>query len=180
MPRCPNCNYSLVLLSHRRKYKCAKCGKLFWQKEVEVKEFQEFNKRERKQDKETINGKPQKQVKLTEFERKQKSQESAKRWRENNKEKIILNQDEHYQKNRDRIITQKREYRKGLSGQQRKEQNEKRKARRWQNIEETRLITRINYWRLQQKALALRIFENRLNSLYNLQLQQLLPTILLS
>src|SRR3989344_8260430 len=50
MPRCPNCSYKLVLLSSRPKYKCALCSKLYHKKEIEVKEFQEFNKRRRIED----------------------------------------------------------------------------------------------------------------------------------
>jgi len=49
MPRCPNCFYELVLLEKRRKYKCAKCGKLFPQKEIDDKEFRERNKKRREQ-----------------------------------------------------------------------------------------------------------------------------------
>ena len=47
MPRCLKCNYKLVLLEDRRKYKCAKCGKLFPQKEIDDKEFRELNKGEK-------------------------------------------------------------------------------------------------------------------------------------
>jgi len=43
MAKCLNCNYTLVLLEHRRKYKCAKCGKLFPQSEIDNKEFVEWN-----------------------------------------------------------------------------------------------------------------------------------------
>jgi len=50
MSRCPNCSYELVLLSHRRKYKCALCSKLYPKKEIEATEFQEFNKRRRIED----------------------------------------------------------------------------------------------------------------------------------
>jgi len=53
MPRCPNCSYKLVLLSSRPKYKCALCSKLYPKKEIEVKEFQEFNKRRRIEDMES-------------------------------------------------------------------------------------------------------------------------------
>ena len=47
MPKCPNCDYLLVLLEHRRKYKCAKCGRLFLQQKVDSKEFREWNKKRR-------------------------------------------------------------------------------------------------------------------------------------
>ena len=50
MPRYPNCSYKLVLLSFRSKYKCALCSKLYPKKEIEVKEFQEFNKKRKIED----------------------------------------------------------------------------------------------------------------------------------
>ena len=54
LPRCPNCNYELVLLEKRRKYKCAKCSKLFPQREIKDAEFREWNKKRRKEEKEKI------------------------------------------------------------------------------------------------------------------------------
>jgi transcription initiation factor TFIIIB Brf1 subunit/transcription initiation factor TFIIB len=51
MPKCPNCEYMLVLLEKRMKYKCAKCGRLFRQKEIDIKEFAEWNKNERAKEK---------------------------------------------------------------------------------------------------------------------------------
>src|SRR3989338_175191 len=45
MPSCPNCSYKLVLLSSRPKYKCALCSKLYPEKEIEIREFLELNKR---------------------------------------------------------------------------------------------------------------------------------------
>ena len=45
MPSCPNCSYKLVLLSSRPKYKCALCSKLYPEKEIEIREFHELNKR---------------------------------------------------------------------------------------------------------------------------------------
>ena len=50
MTKCPNCNYTLVLLEYRQKYKCAKCGRLFFQKEIDAKEFREQNEKEREKD----------------------------------------------------------------------------------------------------------------------------------
>ncbi|MBM3247377.1 hypothetical protein FJZ17_02455 [Candidatus Pacearchaeota archaeon] len=50
MPKCPKCNYTLVLLEKRMKYKCAKCGRLFRQKEIDTKEFAEWNKKERRKE----------------------------------------------------------------------------------------------------------------------------------
>lgn len=50
MPRCPNCSYILTLLEKRNKYKCAKCGKLFSKKEIDIKEFREWDKQQKKKD----------------------------------------------------------------------------------------------------------------------------------
>ena len=50
MPRCPNCGYILVLLEKRRRYKCAKCGRVYLKKEIENKKFREWNKKQRRND----------------------------------------------------------------------------------------------------------------------------------
>lgn len=47
MAVCPKCSYALVLLEHRNKYKCALCSRLFSQKEIDDREFKEWNKRQR-------------------------------------------------------------------------------------------------------------------------------------
>ena len=47
MPRCPKCSYKLVLLSNRPKYKCALCSKLYPEKEIELRDFLEWNKQQR-------------------------------------------------------------------------------------------------------------------------------------
>src|SRR3989344_5134948 len=54
MQRCPNCSYQLVLLSHRPKYKCAFCSNLYSQKEIDFKDFQEWNINQRQIDKQNI------------------------------------------------------------------------------------------------------------------------------
>jgi len=48
--RCPNCSYLLVLLEKRRRYKCAKCGKVYLRKEIEHKDFRERNISQRRLD----------------------------------------------------------------------------------------------------------------------------------
>ncbi len=154
-PTCPKCYYPLVFLESRLRFKCPKCGKLFLKKEIETKEFVEWNKKQRKADKETINGKPQKQTKLTEFQKKQRASAYFKKWYEKNKDK----RDEYYMNNRDNIIQQKREYRKALSEQQKKQQNKKRNVLRMKNLESTRVNLRIDYWKRRQKQLALQKLE---------------------
>ncbi len=174
MSKCPNpdCSYELVLLEKRQRYKCARCGKLFSQKKIELKEFIENNKKER------------------ERSRKQHKKETHQNFRakgiipklieELNNPQPPKTKEQYYEENKDKIIQQKREYRKNLSGQQKKEQNEKRKARRYANIEATRLITRINYWRQQQKSLTLQYYENKLYTPYSVGLHDSLPTFQLS
>ena len=176
MPTCPKCFYQLVLLEHRSKYKCAKCGKLFSQIEIDRKEFVERNKRERKKDREAFYEKPQKQKKLSEYEKKQRMKLTFKKWYYKNLEKVR----DYYQKNRERIIQQKKEYRKRLSGQRKKLDNKKRKARRYVNIDYTRANSRIEYWRRKQKELALKKLEFAMERAFTIQIQKFLPTYALS
>ncbi|MEK6820238.1 MAG: hypothetical protein AABX71_00830, partial [Nanoarchaeota archaeon] len=49
--RCPNCSYMLVLLERRRKFKCAKCSRLYYRKEIEDQDFREWNLKQRTEDK---------------------------------------------------------------------------------------------------------------------------------
>ena len=93
MARCIKCSYLLVLLPKRNKYKCSKCGSLFPQREIDNKEFREWDKRQRLLDLEKIKQekkpriKRKPRIKLSEEERKRRARESAKRWRKNNREK---------------------------------------------------------------------------------------------
>ena len=107
MPRCPHCNYALVLLEQRRKYKCPKCSRLHSQKEIDDKEFVEFNKRERQKDKEALTKKKGKQKPLTDFEKKQKMREYYLRWRNKNPDSYIR----HYNRNKENILARQKEYR---------------------------------------------------------------------
>jgi len=54
MTRCPNCSYLLVFLERKRKYKCARCSRLYSQseiKKVETKQFKEKHILQRIEDK---------------------------------------------------------------------------------------------------------------------------------
>ncbi|MBI2106561.1 hypothetical protein HYT57_01120 [Candidatus Woesearchaeota archaeon] len=87
MARCIKCNYLLVLLPKRNKYKCPRCSSLFPEKEIDNKEFRIYNQRQRDIDREEL-----------EFEIKQYKEEKLKRrlerqkklqkklWRQNNNE----------------------------------------------------------------------------------------------
>ena len=159
MPTCPNCFYQLVLLKHRGKYKCARCSKLFFQKEINTREFVEMNKIQRKADKKALNNKSKK---LTESERKQNQLASNKKWREANSEKVeehkLKNKQacqKYYENNKKKFLTKNQEYR-AKNGQEIKQQ---RKNRRLKNIEGTRVLNRIGQLRIKQKQLALQKLE---------------------
>jgi hypothetical protein len=70
MSRCPNCQYILVLIPNRRKYKCAKCSRLYYQKFIDGKEFREYNKRQRKLDKENLKSQRKQRPRMSDEERK--------------------------------------------------------------------------------------------------------------
>ncbi|MFH1802822.1 MAG: hypothetical protein ABH864_05245 [archaeon] len=84
-----------------------------------------------------------------------------------NKEKISQQKASYYKDNLDMFVEKSRQWRKGLSGQQKKEQNEKCQTRRKSNIEHTRFENRINYWKQKQKALALESYKNAIQNVYN-------------
>jgi len=182
MPRCPDCNFPLVLREYKRKYKCAKCSKVFSQGIIEDEEFKKKLKREKevikkkvgKEIKELLteerelNAKIRKSKKLTDKEKKQRARDRYKKYFEQNKEKEKQRAMSNWAKNRNEILKRKREtYKKRkaeiLTQQKLYRQNNKSlakvKARRW-----------------EQKLLAVRMFENHLEKLYKAQIQSLLPT----
>lgn len=115
MPRCPKCSYILVLLEERCRYKCAKCGRLFLQKQIEDKEFREWNIEQRKLGK-IIR---KKREKLSPLERKKRTNECEKRY---------------YLKNRERILKHQNEKNRRLSKEQRKKANAERYAKSKEKI----------------------------------------------
>jgi len=181
MTRCPNCSYKLVLLSFRPKYKCALCSKLYPKKEIEVKEFQEFNKRRRIEDIE-IYEKERKEylVRIREIKKdlrllfngfSKTPKEYRKEYYEKNKDKIKQLNKEWRLRNREYDLNRKQEYRK----RNRELLNTKAKIKRQANPEPERLKNRIRraknrdmmrtygmiqHYRTKQKALALQYLEN--------------------
>ncbi len=188
MAKCINCNYTLVLLEHRRKYKCAKCGKLFPQGEIENKEFVKWNKERRAEEKRKLKNELHKEyIKKN----KEKFKKTQKKWTDKNRKKLNEYQREYYKKNSEKIKAQQREKheknkdtinekRRGASEQVKKQQNEKRNARRHVNIENTRLNSRIEYYRQKQKALTLTQLEFAYERALNNQIHKMLPTSILS
>ena len=172
MPRCPHCNYALVLLEHRRKYKCAKCSRLHSQKEIDDREFVIWNKQEREKDKQSLTEKKGKQKQLTEFEKRQKMREYYLTWRNKNPDSYIR----HYNRNKERILARQKEYR-NKNGQALKE---KRQTKKMQNIEEWRRLERIKYLRLKQRELAQEYLEFEVIKAYKTEIDESLPTFALS
>ncbi|MFH1209305.1 MAG: hypothetical protein V1663_00750 [archaeon] len=164
MPRCPNCQYILVLLEHRRKYKCAKCSRLYLQKEIDNNDFREWNKQQRKQDKETP--RPRK-LKLTKEEKNKRKKD----YYLSHQKKLLEFSREHYEKNKDKILARKKVYRQ----ETRQQYYEWRKKYRETNRERTRLLTRIQFWRQEQKKLAVHMLENYSYEASTLDFYGLLP-----
>lgn len=175
MPRCPNCFYSLVLLEHRRKYKCAKCGKLFLQKDIDSKEFREWNKKRRKEDKEKIEKEFEEKLKkkeLTEEEKKERKLEYQRKYMAKNREAHNKYRREYWAKHRERLL------------KKRKENYEKRKAeiskQQKEYRENNKTLRRINHLRHEQKKLAVLFTESLLFSVCTAKILSSLPTLLLS
>ena len=181
MPRCPNCSYKLVLLSSRPKYKCALCSKFYPKKEIEVKEFQEFNKRRRIEDME-IYEKERKEY-LARIREIKKSlrllfngfsktpKEYRKEYYKDNKEKIKQLNKEWRLRNREYDLNRKQEYRKKnrelIKAKEKlrifnNPESERQRQNKWRR--DNRAIMRtygmIQYHRTKQKALALRYLKN--------------------
>ena len=173
MPRCPKCNYILVLLEKRLKYKCAKCGSLYLQKSTEYRDFRNWNKIQRELDKHNLKLES-KRKKLSEEERKLKTRENAKKYRLENKIKYRIHSQKFYYKNKDNILAHKKIYRQVSKDKY----NEWKKTYRNHNIERTRLLTRISFWRNKQKRLALRMLKNDCYEAYTNEISNRLPTLL--
>ncbi len=181
MPRCPNCSYKLVLLSSRPKYKCALCSKLYPKKEIEVKEFQEFNKRGRIEDIEIYEKERKEQLtRIREIKKdlrllfngfSKTPKEYRKEYYEKNKDKIRQLNKEWRLRNREHDLNRKQEYRK-KNGEIIKvkeklrilnnPESERQRQNKWRR--DNRAIMRtygmIQHYRAKQKALALQYLNN--------------------
>jgi len=181
MSCCSNCSYKLVLLSYKPKYKCALCSKLYHKKEIEVKEFQEFNKRRRIEDIEIyekerkehlvrirevkkslkllFNGfsrTPQEYRKEYYEKHKEKIRQLNRKWRLRNREYNLKRKEEYRRKNRD-IIKAKEKLR--INNNPEKERLRQNKWRK-DNRTLMRNYGMIQHYRTKQKALALQYLEN--------------------
>lgn len=162
MARCTKCNYLLVLLPKKNKYKCAKCSSLFAKREIDNKEFRNYNQRQRETDIETLNLeiKQQKEEKLKKrIERQKKLIERKKRLKlteeERKQRKKEYDRKYYYQHREDKLL-QKKLWRQTNNQHYR----EWKKQHRLKQREKIRQQDRIQFWRKQQKALALQRLEN--------------------
>jgi hypothetical protein len=169
------------LLSYKPKYKCALCSKLYHKKEIEVKEFQEFNKRRRIEDIEIyekerkehlvrirevkkslkllFNGfsrTPQEYRKEYYEKHKEKIRQLNRKWRLRNREYNLKRKEEYRRKNRD-IIKAKEKLR--INNNPEKERLRQNKWRK-DNRTLMRNYGMIQHYRTKQKALALQYLEN--------------------
>lgn len=143
MPRCPNCSYILVLLEKRSKYKCAKCGRLFPQKEIENKEFREWNEEQREKNKEDFD----KQLKLRRKSLKPRKKIDPKEKQKRLREYRLA----YYQKNKAKILAYKKKWRKMTKTRN----NQTRRVYRQNHKNMVKIWSRIHYWRQMQRNLAI-------------------------
>jgi len=201
MPRCPNCSYKLVLLSSRPKYKCALCSKLYPKKDIEVREFQEFNKRRRIEDFE--NYEKERKEHLARIKEIKKSlrllfkgfsktpKEYRKEYYEKNKEKIKQLNREWRLRNKEYDLKRKQEYSKknreilNAKARLRRQDNpepERQSKKLWRanNLNQMRIYGMIQHYRNKQKTLALQYLKNDTYSPSNEEIFHSVPTFALS
>jgi len=173
MPTCPNCNYELVLLSSRLKYKCPLCSKLYSKKLIENKTFRIWNKKQKEQDlhnlqleiKQRKESLQERKIlkslkllfkekrhynKLTPEEKEQRIKNYSKWYYHKNKEKLLEQDDKWRQANPEKYsLTNKR----WLAKNKDKRRNFL-KAYRIRNLSLEQQNLRLAHWRRKQKALA--------------------------
>jgi hypothetical protein len=168
MPHCPNCFFELVLRKHSRKYKCAKCGRLYLQSEIDRKEFIEWNKKEREKDKQALTEKTDEQKHHSEYEKKQARLAYQRKYRKEHREDYNKKKYEYWAKNKSHFQAKRKEnyYRQKVKilGQQRLYR------------ENHKILRRINNLRTRQKDLALKYLENGQIKPFKFCFQDELPT----
>ena len=180
MPTCPNCSYEFVLLSSRPKYKCALCSRLYPKREVETKNFREWNKRQIETDIHNLKlemvqkereftenrilkglrllfkqKKPR--LKLNPEERRERKNLLNKKWALENPEKVKEMNEKWMSKNRDKRYSC---------------------LEQWRTVKqyESRLKQRLTFWRGKQRDLTLQLIENQPYKLSTKEIEKLLPT----
>ena len=170
MPRCPNpkCNYPLVFLEARGKYKCPLCGKLYIQKEIDSGEFLKYNEQQKIKDKEML--KEEYKAKAKELKELKKAIKSMFK-KDADKDELKAKAREYYSKNNYRILEWHdnwKETNRERFSLTKKKWNENNKvrikqletARRHKNLGLNHLNQRLNYLRKKQLKLADEILQN--------------------
>jgi len=115
------------------------CSRFFPQKEIDAKDFREWNKRQRESEK--VNFKPERKprIRLSEEEQRLRAKETKKRWRLKNKEKVIQYKYAYRKKHKEKYDLEMQRY-------------------RLKHKEEVRLNDRLASWRRRQKELVIQLF----------------------
>ena len=181
MPNCPNCSYVLVLLSRRRRYKCAKCGRLYLQKATEDKSFRLWNIAQREIELHNLLIEIEQnrfaKTKLSREEKKQRAKEYKKRYVLVNKGKILAYQRAKYLENHEKELERCRTYRENNISKRTEAKKlwvakNKNHYQQWlriyleKNKEKNRLKKRLCYWRIQQAKLADEMLKNKVIKTY--------------
>ncbi len=145
MPRCLHCFYILILLERRRKYKCAKCSRLWSQKLIENREFRKWNKCQREEERKSLF--PARNKKARGIPLAERRALMAFRLLFNERRKVLTPEERREKKQAYRIASRQQYY-------------AWRAQYRNVNREQVRLLTRIGFWRQRQKELALEMLEN--------------------
>lgn len=179
--KCPNCNYHLVFLPNRRKYKCSICSKLLFQKEAETKAFREWNAKQKELDLIFLKDE------LIELKRNKRSLKSlfkpsrtyllGKQRGLRHKDLDAYNEEKriYYNKKSDHLNLKRKERYKA------KKQKILEYQQRWEQLNHNsyKLKRRLSELRRKQKQLALDFIENEGYTSYNLNIKKVLPTFLL-
>ncbi len=178
---CPNCNYHLVFLPNRRKYKCSVCSNLFFQKEAESKAFRVWNTKQKELDlisirNDLIELKQNKHALKSLF--KPSRTDLLEKQRElRHKDLDAYNQEKriYYNKKSDHLNLKRKERYKA------KKQKILKYQQRWEqlNPHDYKLKRRLSELRRKQKQLTLEFIENEGYTLYNVNTEKVLPTFLL-
>jgi len=176
MSICPNCNYELILLSNRTKYKCALCSKLYPQKFIDNIEFRELNKRQKLMDVENID-KEQKEelIRLKELKKSIRllfKNKTSNEWKLGDRDKYNELKREYWNKKAEHLNSKRRE----LYNSRKNEILNHQKQWELNNQHNHRMKRRLADLREYQKQLAVKMLENRQYKPSTAKIQEVLPT----
>tara|TARA_Y100000034_G_scaffold130663_1_gene189626 strand:+ start:709 stop:1263 length:555 start_codon:yes stop_codon:yes gene_type:complete len=148
IPICQNCNYDLVLIARRRKFKCAKCSRLFLQKRTEFQNFQRWNKKQRELDSHNFS------LLLKQREDSLNERKLLRGFRLLFKDRVKLTlkgRRKYYEKNKERLIAYTLDWKK----RNKDKINQKNRENRHKSLEIIRQRDRLSKWRERHKLMAL-------------------------